>query len=133
LNPWGYFRASISQVPVFSHASLPWYGPPSLGYQVVPPAPAPVAFDTVQNELAPIGSLKAHIQSLDELQDRRVLAAGVPEVHRPFDSREVGVLAGDAADLQGSLRIGPCQGVLRARCVELLALVVPRPIRQQLL
>ena len=58
--------------------------------------------------------------------------AGVLEVHRPLDGREVGVLDGHAADFQAGLGVGPRQGVLRAVLGKLAALALPRPGRQEL-
>ena len=54
------------------------------------------------------------------------------EVHGPLDDREIAILNADAPHLQSGVRVGPSQCLLSSLVIELDALAVARPFRQQL-
>ena len=79
---------------------------------------ARVSTDAVQNKLARVLALERHIQPLDVLQNRRAAGAGVLEIDRPFDSREIEILDGDTADVQARLVVSVGHRMLGAAVVQ---------------
>jgi len=90
----------------------------------------------MQPELGQLGRrpgkpLQAQVQGLDVGEDRRILLAGVLEVQRPLDGREVVVLDGHAAHTEPALGFVVGEHVLGPLLVELAAFALEWPNLQQ--
>ncbi len=86
----------------------------------------------VQQEFAVARALPRHVEREDLFQDWRVGGACVLEVKRPFDGGKVAVLDRLAADLKAGLRVDVLDGRAAAIGVDVLALCLPPPHREQL-
>src|SRR5882724_5731228 len=94
---------------------------------------APIAFGAVENEFTAQLSLENNIQSLNILQDRRILLTGVFEVYRPFDGLEIVIFDTHTAQLQPSVRVTPNEEMLAALVIELARRTLLFPLWQPLI
>src|SRR5262249_41880368 len=109
---------SVGRTPTIRGELLAGAGFEGLAEGLVAVGGTPIALGAMQYELASLAALEDGIQPLDLLQDRRIGAPYVLEVHGPLDGRILSIFYRRAPHFQSGMRISPGNGVLSPVLVE---------------